>query len=170
MKAHSPGRLLVASVMALLSLAACASPTAKPNPGPTADVDAARQTLMDLLETLHQGRFEQAAQIYAGDYEAISVFDPSIPLDDHPALLRSACASMNLRCLAPRSAVLKQPAAATEYVFLVEFNNPDGTIFTRGPCCGATETEMPPESTFEFRVVTANGGKFSVLDLPPYVP
>lgn len=107
---------------------------------------------------------------YAGDYEAIHVFDPSIPVNDHPALLRNACLSSNLRCLAPRSATLKQSPAATEYVFLVEFNNPDGTIFTRGPCCGASETEMPPESAFEFRVVKANDGKFSVLDLPPYVP
>ncbi len=174
MDPHSPGKILVASAIILLSLTACtsliASPTTSPTVASTADVDAARQALVGFLESLNQGRFEEAAQAYAGEYEAISVFDPTIPLDDHPALLRNACASSNLRCLAPRSAVLKQAPTATEVVFLVEFNNPDGTTFTRGPCCGATETEMPPESTFEFRMVTANGGKFSVLDLPPYVP
>jgi len=160
--------------MALLGLAACTSPAASPTLNPaatsTSDIDAARQALVGFLESLNQSRFEDAALTYAGDYEAIGIFDPSIPLDDPPALLRNACVSRNLRCLAPRSAMLKQAPSATEYVFLVEFNNPDGTIFTRGPCCGATATEMPPESAFEFRVVSANGGKCSVLDLPPYVP
>jgi hypothetical protein len=174
MNPHSPARILVVSVVVLLSLAACTSPVASPTAAPTstsmADVDAARQALLGFLESLNQGRFEDAAQTYAGDYEAIRVFDTAIPIADHLALLRNACVSSNLRCLAPKGAVLKQPPAATEFVFLVEFNNPDGTLFTRGPCCGATETEMPPQSAFEFRVVRANGGRFSILDLPPYVP
>lgn len=165
---------MVALMIILLSLAACTAQGAMPAASPTAtsiaDIDAARQALLGFLVSLNQGRFEDAAQTYAGEYEAISVFDTSIPVDDCTALLRNACVSSNLRCLAPRSAKLKQAPAATEYVFLVEFNNPDGTIFTRGPCCGATETEMPPESAFEFRVVKANGGRFSILDLPPYVP
>jgi hypothetical protein len=59
---------------------------------------------------------------------------------------------------------------ADTYVFDVEFNNPDGSLFVRGPCCGATETEMPPESQFEYTVTKNAEGKFVVLNTPPYVP
>jgi hypothetical protein len=52
----------------------------------------------------------------------------------------------------------------------VEFSLPDGTLFVLGPCCGATETEMPPVSSFAFRVQRQPDGAYAVLDLPPYVP
>ena len=56
------------------------------------------------------------------------------------------------------------------YIFQVEFNNPDGSLFVLGPCCGATETEMPPVSQFQFTVIRNADGRFVVMNTPPYVP
>ncbi|MCI0551542.1 MAG: hypothetical protein L0287_11345, partial [Anaerolineae bacterium] len=73
------------------------------------------------------------------------------------------------QCLLVRTATFKILQGST-YIFQVEFNNADGTLFVRGPCCGANETEMPPVSQFEYRVSMTAPGKFTVMDLPPYVP
>jgi hypothetical protein len=53
---------------------------------------------------------------------------------------------------------------------MVEFAMPNGEPFVRGPCCGASETEMPPESEFLFAVVQSEDGEYRVQDLPVYVP
>jgi hypothetical protein len=54
------------------------------------------------------------------------------------------------------------------YSFFVEFNNPDGTLFTLGPCCGGSATDFPPVSQFEYRVKKLSNEKFVVLDMPVY--
>jgi hypothetical protein len=62
-------------------------------------------------------------------------------------------------------AVVKKEAKG----FTVQFEKPDGTLFVRGPCCGATEQEMPSQSDFVFTVVRQGEG-FAVQELPVYVP
>ena len=74
-----------------------------------------------------------------------------------------------LQCLTVRTATFKNLQGDT-YVFQVEFNNPDGSLFILSPCCGADETEMPPVSQFEYKVTRNASGQFMVMDLPPYVP
>jgi hypothetical protein len=71
--------------------------------------------------------------------------------------------------LPARTAIFKE-LRGDMYVFQVEFNNPDGSLFVLGPCCGASETEMPPVSQFEYGVARNADGKFLVMELPPYVP
>jgi hypothetical protein len=66
--------------------------------------------------------------------------------------------------------VSQQPLSANVLKFKVHFRNPDGTLFVLGPCCGASETEMPPVSEFECDVARTSSGEFKVLCLPPYVP
>ncbi len=185
MKTHL-ARHTIVLLLASIAVAACASATSSPISTPTAAVtlsptsiptvtaipeaEAARQALLGFLGALNEGRFDAALPTYAGPYDGIQVFDTSIPAEDHLGLLRNACQSGNLRCYAPIDATLESATGPTEWTFWVEFSNPDGTLFVRGPCCGASPTEMPPESKFVFRVVKANDGQFSVLDLPPYVP
>jgi hypothetical protein len=38
-----------------------------------------------------------------------------------------------------------------------------------GPCCGATEEEMPPQDEFVFKVKKING-EFKVITVPVYIP
>ncbi len=149
----------------LFFVAACA-----PAPAQTApEAEKARATLMEFLTRLHTGDYAEAIPLYRGDYEALKVFNPEIEPSDHLALWSWACDNRLLQCLAVRSATLLHQESDT-YVFQVEFNNPDGSLFVLGPCCGADETEMPPESQFEFTVTKNAEGNFVVLNTPPYVP
>ena len=79
------------------------------------------------------------------------------------------CDNQLLQCLEIRSVTFKE-LVGDSYIFQVEFNSPDGSLFVLGPCCGATETEMPPVSQFEFTVTRNADGRFVVMNTPPYVP
>jgi len=57
-----------------------------------------------------------------------------------------------------------------EFVLSANFLTGDGEIFVRGPCCGASGEDMPPESIFEFRAIKDDSGEYQVLDLPVYLP
>lgn len=153
------------SLLIILFLAGCTSQPRQP----TSDVDEARATLVGFLTSLNTGNYEEAVPLYGGEYESLQVFNTQIEPADRLALWRWVCENRLLQCLEVRSAVLQHQEAEV-YVFQVEFNNPDGSLFVLGPCCGANETEMPPVSEFEFTVIRNPGRKFVVMNTPPYVP
>lgn len=136
---------------------------------PSDETDQARQALVAFFDLLSQGQYAEADELYGSDYEVLMYYNPTLDPSDHAALWGNACTINGAQCLPVRAARLKEQAG-DEYIFTVEFSNPDGTLFVLGPCCGATETEMPPASQFEYRVQKTADGKFVVLDLPVYVP
>lgn len=129
----------------------------------------ARQTLVNFFDLLNQGAYDDADQLYAGDYQVMVNNNPSVDPANHGALWENVCTLNGFKCLTVRSAKLMEKNEGL-YIFTVEFNNPDGSLFVQGPCCGATEEEMPPLSRFEYRVQRTTDGKIVVLDLPVYVP
>jgi hypothetical protein len=119
---------------------------------------------------LARGDYAGADRLYAGPLDSMQAWNPEIDAQDLAGLLRYGCESRLLQCLPVRSIILAEKGSGGEMAFNVEFNLPDGTLFVRGPCCGATSTEMPDQSTFSFRVQRDANGGYVVLDLPPYVP
>lgn len=55
------------------------------------------------------------------------------------------------------------------YNFLVQFIKKNNDIFVLGPCCWASEEEMPPKDKFNFKVKKINNS-FKVITPPVYVP
>ena len=157
----------------LILLAGCAAqPISTPQPtqtSPSSEEIKAAHALGTFLRLLHDKNYTDAVPLYGGEYEALQVFNPEIDPSDHIALWTWACENQLLQCLEVRSAELSHQEGDT-YVFQVEFDNPDGSLFVLGPCCGANETEMPPVSQFEYTVTKNAAGEFVVMNLPPYVP
>ena len=146
-----------------------ATPT---QPAPTSlpsTVNEGHDVLVNFLMLLHTKDYAQATPLYGGDYDSLLVFNPEIDPNDHVALWTWVCDHQLLQCLEVRSSTFQQ-LVGDSYIFQVEFNNPDGSLFVLGPCCGANETEMPPVSQFEFTVARNPEGKFVVMNTPPYVP
>ena len=135
----------------------------------TSTMSEAHDVLVNFLNLLHTRNYEDAVPLYGGNYESLQVFNPQIDPTDHLALWEFVCENKLLQCLEVRSATWKN-LTGTTYNFLVEFNNPDGSLFVLGPCCGANETEMPPVSQFEYTVTRNEAMKFVVMNTPPYVP
>ena len=157
--------LLIVACAGLVAACTAATPTPADE-----DTAAAQETLSSFLSLLAVGDYAQAAELYGGPLDSLQVWDPEIEASDVGALLGYGCESHLLQCLPVRSVALAGSEAAGELAFDVEFSLADGTLFVRGPCCGATSTEMPDQSAFAFRVQPRAGGGFVVLDLPPYVP
>ena len=157
--------LLVSCAAQPINLEQTQSP---PTPLPSTASEA-QGVLINFLTSLHSQNYAQAVSLYGGEYEQLQVFNPAIDTNDHVALWTWACKKQLLQCLNVCSAALVHQEGYS-YIFQVEFNNPDGSLFVLGPCCGANETEMPPVSKFEFTITRNPDGKFIVMSMPPYVP
>lgn len=134
------------------------------------DAVLAEQALRAFFADLHAGRYAQAAEAYAGTYEIMVDHNPDLDSTDHAALFRNACTINGAQCLEVRSARLVESTLGGEFRFLVEFQLEDGSLFVQGPCCGASETDVPPRSEFSYRVIKSEDGLFRVVDMPVYSP
>jgi len=155
-----------------LNLGGCSSrlPTSHPTPPANMDQKDALQALVDFFKLLHAGEYQAGADLYAGSYEWLMGNNPDISPSDPGALLERGCRQNGLMCLAVLTAEPLPSTSPAEYIFQVEFKMEDGSLFVLGPCCGATVTEMPPVSQFQYQVVQREDGSWGVTDLPPYVP
>ena len=146
--------------------------SSQPTEIPTAPPDdqLARQTLADFINALHSGQYEEAARLYGGSYEMHISQNPDLDPQDHAALFQNACSNNGFMCLQTLTIEEEPSLSDTEFTFMVQFQNADGSQFIQGPCCGESETDSPPISDFPFRVVKDPSGNMLVLDMVPYVP
>ncbi len=144
-------------------LIGCAAPKSRE------EIDQARITLQTFFTLLHNGRYVEATRLFGGDYQTLRDANPDVSAYDYALLLERACRQNGFQCLELKSIVEQTLQSATETRFTVEFTTTDGRLFVRGPCCGATETEMPSVSRFEYTVKKI-GDSFLVQELPVYVP
>lgn len=165
----------ISFLLLIITLISCGpQPISTPSFTPTpaslpSSTSEAQQVLIKYFDLLSSKQYDEADALYGGDYEQLRVFSSDVNPSDHAKLWSNACELAGLRCLKVRSATLRNEAVNV-YLFQVEFNNPDGSLFVLGPCCGANETEMPSESQFRTTVIKNAEGKFLVTNLPPYVP
>src|SRR5215212_8151818 len=132
------------------------------------NLERARNVLVRYFKLLHDGYYDEAVKLYAGDYETLAQWNPDVPANHYGQLLASAC-ELQLRCLEVRRVVSAKAISGSQFDFVVEFSNEDGTLFERGPCCGATEKQMPTVRQFAYSVEQRNG-EMRVKGLPVYVP
>ena len=152
---------LITSILVVLLLGSCATNSGKQ--------EEAQQALQVFFERLAGGEYEAAVAQYGGSYETLVSFNPALNPDDKAALWQSGCQVNGLQCLTVRTAIFKELSDTGEYIFTIEFNAHDGSLFILDACCGEKST-MPPQSQFEYRVVGGEDGQFLVLDLPIYTP
>lgn len=158
-------------MMAAFLVAACAALPATTTLAPSPDDEAgAQRALSDFFRLLNEGRYNEAALLYGGSYESMRDHNPSLPPTDFAALMRNACEHNGVHCSLSKSITLIQITGQQEFLFDVEFRTPDGSLFVRGPCCGASPTDQPPQSVFPYRVIRSPVGRFLVTQMPPYVP
>ncbi len=155
-------------LLAILLLIGCIPQPAVPQTTQTSlpsTAGEAQQTLIKFFALLNAGKYAEADALYGGTYENIHNVNPGIALSDHIQLLRNACEINGYKCLLVRSATFKE-LRGDSYIFQVEFNNPDSSLYVLGPCCGGNETDMPPVSQFEYEVTRNANGKFLVMKEP----
>ncbi len=158
-------------VIVVLLVAACV-----PNSGimstPThqSEEQTARDALLNFFTLLNEGNYDKATGLYGGTYDNMRNNNLSVPETDLATLLLSACEINGIQCLKPKTITLEKATSSGDFLFQVEFQNQDGSLFVRGPCCGANPTDQPPQSSFDYEVTKDPQGQFLVMNMPPYVP
>lgn len=172
--------LLLTLSIVLNSIVGCVPGATLPTPTSTSsiaisapsipsDLVRAREALITYFSLLHAGRYSEAIHYYGGAYDVLRDWNPTVAEDDYAVLFQQGCTANGLKCLRIRTIVHEEQVSPTEFKFTVEFMNDDGTLFIRGPCCGAMETQNPPQSQFTFTVKKADN-RFLIEELPVYVP
>jgi hypothetical protein len=133
------------------------------------DIDRARQSLLSFFSLLHNQQYDKAIDYFGGDYEQLRAVNPDVPSHYRDALLRQACTINGFLCMDIKSILKEEQLDSETFRFTVEFQNEDGSLFILGPCCGASEEEMPSKSDFLYTVVLREG-RYQVIELPVYVP
>jgi hypothetical protein len=169
---------MILTILTFMTLAACGT-IRSTNSGQTVPTeidqkisleDQAQAALVEFFAALNAGEYAQAALLYGGSYETLQGFNPDVDPNDQTSLMRAGCTINGLMCLPVLDLTFVAGNDQQAFVFDVAFANPDGSQFVLGPCCGATEEEMPPVSVFQVNVTCQPNSTCSVLDLPPYVP
>jgi hypothetical protein len=135
--------------------------------GSAADVDAAREVLLQYLEYARTGDYAAAVALYGGDAASLPEgwFDSDTLSVE--SFLSQACLQRILSCeLGVRRVISSQAAAPDTMLFTLELSNPDGTRFEASRCC---EEPALLDTAFVFRVRRMTAG-YRVLDLPLYRP
>lgn len=132
--------------------------------------EQAELALINFYTFLYQGKYDLAADLYGGSYDILLGYNPSLEEANKEGLLRAACERNGFMCLETLSTESMQAVDQGEFIYEVKYANPDGSEFVLGPCCSASEEEMPPKSIFAVHVQCEHDGTCLVLDLPPYVP
>jgi hypothetical protein len=132
------------------------------------NLERARNLLVRYFKLLHDGYYDEAVKLYADDYETLAMWNPDVPANHYGQLFAAACEAQ-LRCLEVRRVVRAKAVLPSKFDFVVEFSNENGTLFKLGPCCGATEKEMPTVTQFAYSV-EQRAGEMRVHGLPVYVP
>lgn len=129
----------------------------------------AEKTAAQFFLLLSEKDYAAADRLYGGDYSPIQSINPEIPPEDHASLWKNACEVNGFQCLEIRQALRTEKFSLNEFFVTVEFNNPDGSLFVLGPCCGATEEQMPPRSQFDVFIIERDGN-YLVTSLPVLLP
>jgi len=136
------------------------------------ELDAIQHTLSAYFNALAAGDYATAAALYGGSYDILIANNPDISPDDKAALFQRACTQNGFVCdVTVKNWVNAVRISQDEFRLTVELQNPDGTLFVLGPCCGASPAEVPPLTQFEFVVIYhRHSNDWRVMDLPLYVP
>lgn len=151
-------------------LSDCVSATAPEDDSNVPDLESAQQTLILFFSLLNDGEYEQAANLYGGMYDSLQDLNPKVNPNDHAALFKNACTVNGAQCLEVRQATLLDQPSPAEFRFVVEFSNEDGSLYSRGPCCGDDNANNSAQTEFIYTVRLACTGNYQVLELPVFGP
>lgn len=134
------------------------------------DAESAQQALISFFSRLHNGEFEQATVLFGGTYRVLQDLNPTVDPADHATLFKNACIVNGARCLEVLQATFLDQPSPAEFRFAVEFSNLDGSLYSRGPCCGDDDSDFVEQTEFIYTVQFACTGNYKVLELPVFGP
>ena len=131
------------------------------------DMEMSRATLITFFDRLSEKRYTEATKYSGFGYDILEEWNPNVEKTDHALLMKYGCEINGLQCLKIRKVLTQQQVSPAEFEFTVQFTNDDGSLFERGPCCGA-DNEEPIQTDFTY-IVKKIGDNFLVLTSPVHI-
>ncbi|MDA8242431.1 MAG: hypothetical protein M0Z67_18930 [Nitrospiraceae bacterium] len=129
------------------------------------ELQTAKETLIEFFNYLHGGQYDKAVLLFEpwekgvgrqrSNWEGISSILPPAERSDKGKALGAYYRSVGVPIRAKVLDIKK--VADNEYKLKIQFLKDDGSIYVYGPCCGATEKEMPSETEFDYFVQGIKG-------------
>jgi hypothetical protein len=151
-------------------LSDCVSATAPEDDSNVPDLESAQQALMAFFSYLHDGEYERAAAFYGGMYDSLQDLNPTVDPNDPAALFKNACTVNGAQCLEVRQSTLLDQLSPEDFRFSVEFSNDDGSLYSRGPCCGDDNADKDTQTEFIYTIRFDCTENYKVLELPVFGP
>jgi hypothetical protein len=146
------------------------------------DQYAAQKVLEEFYDDLLAKDFDSAAELIhlyetsaeADDndlidsWEGLSSFSQEQDRENKSKVLENYCYSQ-VSCQLELIVVTAEKTTENLFEFSINYLDENGEVVVFGPCCGATEEEMPSYSDILYRVQQING-EYKVIDAPHYRP
>ncbi len=162
---------IILPVAIILIFSGCGKTPINQSTSKSNDLNIAQNTLLAFFDSLKNEEFDKAVELFEpvglDSWEWLENFSPAEERNNKALVLKNYCRATGT-CLEANILKVEQNNE-NEFILSVEFLHDDGEVFVLGPCCGATEEEMPPVSKFDFRI-HKNGDLFKVSTPPVYVP
>ena len=126
--------------------------------------------LKSYFDALNGGDYEEAANIYGGDFTPLFEYNPDITQDEKAALFASTCELNGFLCDLHIGEIMQfEKVSDLAIQFTLTLEGSDGSSFELGPCCGEDPASASPQYEFVYTVAW-QGGRFQVMELPVYRP
>ncbi len=123
----------------------------------------------EYFSLLNEGNYKEAMYYHGAGYETLYAWNGGVSPADRITLFKNGCEMNGWQCLKVKKILKTEKISDTETKFTVQFQNNDGSLFERGPCCGSTEEQDPTQREFTYNVKKTKNG-FMVMNEPLYVP
>jgi hypothetical protein len=147
-------------VLLVIILVAC-SPAEKES-----EAAKAESAMWTFFSALTNGQYTEAVNLYNGDYEVLTGWNPDLSPTDYISLWQRGCEQNGLVCMEVMD-VVHVVETENGFDFTVTFKTNDGELFQFTGCCG--ETLPQPITEYEISV-QKEADEYKVLSMPPYVP
>ncbi len=141
------------------------TPICRPQHIPKGAQKAAEQALVTYFRLLAYSHYAQAVPYFSGDYYWLRYWNWRVDPLDSSYLFERGCEWNGMVCLPVRRVVKASVVSPGIYEFVVEFANPDGSLYRFGGC--SRETPLY-QTQWTYRVVLDCHGQYLVQGLPSF--
>lgn len=131
------------------------------------DTEISREALVSYFDLLNKKQYSDAIKYHGSGYDYLKDWNPGLKSGDYESLIKNGCEVNGLQCLKIKKILSQQKISETDFKFIVQFENNDGTIFVEE--INENENRSSTKTDFEYIVRKINN-RFLVITQPVYLP
>ena len=130
------------------------------------DTESSREALVSYFNLLNKKQYSDAVKYHGSGYDYLKNWNSGLGLksNDYESLIKNGCEVNGLQCLKIKMILNQQKISETDFKFIVQFENNDGTLFEQ---INEDENQSLTKADFEY-IVRKTNNQFLVITQPVY--